>query len=236
MNKVLGPLQNLYSDRSGITGLETAIILIAFIVVAAVFAFTVMTTGLFSTEKAKTTAQAGITEASSTFAPKGAIVAQATALGTNNARVQTLFVQLQPATGSAGASINRSDLAFIYVDKNQRYATDGIITDTYDAGPPVVLDETNHGVISGINIRKIVGDAALPNLLQEGEVAEITISLNDSAAQIAVNAPQIPNAIPEKFRLASNTEFSIEIIPSTGGSLIISRKTPPELTSTMNLQ
>ena len=58
MNKVFGPLQNLYSDRSGITGLETAIILIAFIVVAAVFAFTVMTTGLFSTEKAKTTAQA----------------------------------------------------------------------------------------------------------------------------------------------------------------------------------
>ena len=147
-----------------------------------------------------------------------------------------MYVQLQPATGSAGASINRADLAFIYVDKNQRYATDGIITTAYDAGPPVVLDERNHGVISGISIRKIVGDSALPNLLQEGEVAEITISLNNTAAAIAANAPQIPNAIPAKFRLASNTEFSIEIIPSTGGSLIISRKTPPELTSTMNLQ
>ena len=106
MKSLFVQMQNLYSDRSGITGLETAIILIAFIVVAAVFAFTVMTTGLFSTEKAKTTAQAGITEASSTFAPKGAIVAQATGLGTDNARVQTLFVQLQPATGSAGASCN----------------------------------------------------------------------------------------------------------------------------------
>ena len=69
-------LKTLYKDQAGITGLETAIILIAFIVVAAVFAFTIMTTGLFSTEKAKTTAQAGITEASSTFVPKGAVVAK----------------------------------------------------------------------------------------------------------------------------------------------------------------
>jgi len=77
MKNVFVQMQNLYSDRKGITGLETAIILIAFIVVAAVFAFTVMTTGLFSTEKAKTTAQAGIAEASSTFAPKGAVIASA---------------------------------------------------------------------------------------------------------------------------------------------------------------
>ena len=74
MKNVFVQMQNLYSDRKGITGLETAIILIAFIVVAAVFAFTVMTTGLFSTEKAKTTAQAGIAEASSTFAPKGGVL------------------------------------------------------------------------------------------------------------------------------------------------------------------
>ena len=59
-----------YRDNSGITGLETAIILIAFVVVAAVFAFTVMTTGLFSTEKAKNTAKAALTEASSSFITK----------------------------------------------------------------------------------------------------------------------------------------------------------------------
>ena len=34
----------------GITGLETAIILIAFVVVASVFAFTVLSTGIFSSE------------------------------------------------------------------------------------------------------------------------------------------------------------------------------------------
>ena len=47
MKNLYSALNGLYKDNRGITGLETAIILIAFIVVAAVFAFTVMTTGLF---------------------------------------------------------------------------------------------------------------------------------------------------------------------------------------------
>ena len=225
MKNLYSALNGLYKDNRGITGLETAIILIAFIVVAAVFAFTVMTTGLFSTEKAKTTAQAGIVQASSTFAPKGAIVAQTDA---NTNFVQTLFVQLQPATGSAGSSINRSDLAFIYVDGNQRYATDVIICTAANA--PIdscAADEQGNGIIRGITINKIVGDANLPNLLQEGEVAEITVTLNGTPA--APNANNIT-------QLGSNSDFSIEIIPATGGALIKSRKTPPELSSTMNLQ
>ena len=95
-------MQNLYSDRKGITGLETAIILIAFIVVAAVFAFTVMTTGLFSSEKAKTTVQAGIAEASSTFAPKGAVIAAANTAKTS---VEMITFQITTASGSTGTSI-----------------------------------------------------------------------------------------------------------------------------------
>jgi flagellin FlaB len=39
-------------EEYGITGLETAIVLIAFVVVAAVFAFVVLSTGLFSSERA----------------------------------------------------------------------------------------------------------------------------------------------------------------------------------------
>ena len=45
-------VRKLVREERGITGLETAIVLIAFVVVAAVFAFTVLTTGLFTSEKA----------------------------------------------------------------------------------------------------------------------------------------------------------------------------------------
>ena len=49
-------------DQRGITGLETAIVLIAFVVVASVFAFSVISTGLFISEKAAESASAGLGE------------------------------------------------------------------------------------------------------------------------------------------------------------------------------
>ena len=49
MKTVTHPVEN----QRGITGLETAIILIAFVVVASVFAFTVLSTGIFASERSK---------------------------------------------------------------------------------------------------------------------------------------------------------------------------------------
>src|SRR3990172_1614741 len=51
---------NKVRGEHGITGLETAIVLIAFVVVAAVFAFVVLSTGLFSSERGKETVYAGL--------------------------------------------------------------------------------------------------------------------------------------------------------------------------------
>jgi flagellin FlaB len=62
----------------GITGLETAIILIAFVVVATVFAFVVLTTGIFSAERGKETVFAGLAKARGTLEVRGGIVVQAT--------------------------------------------------------------------------------------------------------------------------------------------------------------
>ncbi len=73
-------------DQRGITGLETAIVLIAFVVVASVFAFAVITTGLFSSEEAQSSAQAGVEAAKSTMTPKGSMVLEeAQATGTASA-------------------------------------------------------------------------------------------------------------------------------------------------------
>jgi len=68
-------VRKLVREERGITGLETAIVLIAFVVVAAVFAFTVLTTGLFTSEKAKETAMAGVAATSSTLTVKGSLTA-----------------------------------------------------------------------------------------------------------------------------------------------------------------
>ena len=74
-------LRRLAEDQNGSTGLETAIVLIAFVVVAAVFAFTVLTTGLFTSEKAKETALEGVSSAGGSLELIGSVVAGGTNIG-----------------------------------------------------------------------------------------------------------------------------------------------------------
>lgn len=71
-------LTRLRQDERGITGLETAIILIAFVVVATVFAFVVLTTGIFSAERGKETVFAGLQKARGTMEVRGGIIVTAT--------------------------------------------------------------------------------------------------------------------------------------------------------------
>ena len=103
-------------DERGITGLETAIVLIAFVVVASVFAFSVLSTGLLSTEKSKEAVLGGLSETQATLVLRGAVV-------TNNATTTQLVnnVVFQVSTPTAGDGVDLSDLSIIvtYIDEDQ---------------------------------------------------------------------------------------------------------------------
>jgi flagellin FlaB len=71
--------KNIYKEQKGITGLETAIILIAFVVVAAVFAYTVLSAGLFATQKSQEAVYSGIKSTESTMVIKGDVIANSAA-------------------------------------------------------------------------------------------------------------------------------------------------------------
>ena len=67
--------RKMQRDERGITGLETAIILIAFVVVASVFAYTVLSAGIFSAQKGQEAVYTGLQQARSTLELKGDVVA-----------------------------------------------------------------------------------------------------------------------------------------------------------------
>ena len=79
MRKFMKNARLRMQDERGITGLETAIILIAFVVVATVFAFIVLTTGIFSAERGKETVYAGLQKARGTIEVRGGVVATSSA-------------------------------------------------------------------------------------------------------------------------------------------------------------
>jgi flagellin FlaB len=70
-----GLYKSLHRDERGITGLETAIILIAFVVVASVFAYTVLSAGIFSSQKGQEAVYSGLEEARASMSVKGSMFA-----------------------------------------------------------------------------------------------------------------------------------------------------------------
>lgn len=91
-------------DERGITGLETAIVLIAFVVVSSVFAFAALSTGLFSSDKAKETISAGLAEARGTLELKGSVIAKVS--GTTGASGVVTTIEFQVSNAAAGESID----------------------------------------------------------------------------------------------------------------------------------
>ena len=71
MNRIL---RKLHRGQRGMTGLETAIILIAFVTVASVLAYSVLSAGIFSAERGKATVYAGLESAQSTMELQGSVL------------------------------------------------------------------------------------------------------------------------------------------------------------------
>ncbi|HEY90206.1 MAG TPA: hypothetical protein G4O07_00055 [Dehalococcoidia bacterium] len=67
-------LKNLHRAQKGMTGLETAIILIAFVTVASVLAYSVLSAGIFSAERGKATVYQGLESAQATMEVQGSVL------------------------------------------------------------------------------------------------------------------------------------------------------------------
>ena len=120
MSRKTGPYQSparIYADQRGIIGLETAIVLIAFVVVASVFAFAVLNTGLLSSQKSEQAALGGLEETSATLSIRGDVIASANAGKTS---IDTVRFNLAPAsTSSESVDLSTTGTVVTYLDENQ---------------------------------------------------------------------------------------------------------------------
>lgn len=183
-------LRKLLKGEKGITGLETAIILVAFVVVAAVFSFAVLSAGTFATQKSEEAVYAGLAQVRSTVELKGSVIAKSNA---GETAVDQVVFSISNVAG--GAAVDLTDppdnvVVIDYIDEDQRH-TDlqawAVLWPGYD-------------------------DA--DDLLEEGEMAEITVS------GLAIS----PTALSPL--LGASTEFALEVKPGKGAVLVIERRTP----------
>ena len=81
-------MRQIKSDDSGFTGLEAAIVLIAFVVVAAVFSYVVLGAGFFTTQKSQETVYKGVEQASTNIQMIGNVYGMASGTDTTITSIQ----------------------------------------------------------------------------------------------------------------------------------------------------
>lgn len=150
-------MKRVAREEDGITALETAIILIAFVVVASVFAFTILSAGTFSTERGKEAVFAGLSDVQSSMEIKGSVIATAEVTGTTTGEIGTLIFTVANAVG--GEPINLSTV-------------DRVVT----------IDYRDARQIAAIPDWTLVWKVQSDNddLLETGELAELTVPLTDN--------------------------------------------------------
>jgi len=110
----------------GIVGIEAAIVLIAFVIVAAALAFVVLNMGFTSTQKAKTAIIAALNEAGSAIQVSGKITATG---DVQDQRINTTNVPIKIVSGGASSNLDGNVTAIKFLSNDREY--DNI----YDNGP-----------------------------------------------------------------------------------------------------
>lgn len=108
-------------NEDAFTGLEAAIVLIAFIVVAAVFSYVMLGAGFFATGEAQRAVGTGVAQASSNLELSGPVIVAASSSTDGNVGSISFFLRL----AAGGASVDMKKVTFTVS------TTDGMETYTY---------------------------------------------------------------------------------------------------------
>ena len=199
--------------RRGMTGLETAIILVAFVITAAAFAFVVLNMGFLTAEKAQSVISSGMQEASSALLVDSGVIGQFNQTGGDQSAVDLtkLTFYLKLSQGHEPIDLDDSKLVATYTNARCH-------GEIYNANGTCMT-------VQGVNSD---GDS----LLETGEKFKVTIDFSELLYDSMVD----PNPGSQDAVYAHPyEEFRIELRPSTGAVLSLDRQLPAVYSTIMTL-
>ncbi|MDW8120122.1 MAG: archaellin/type IV pilin N-terminal domain-containing protein [Chloroflexota bacterium] len=210
MRNLFKTLKSVGRNQHGITGLETAIILIAFVVVASVFAYTVLSAGIFSSERGKEAVHAGLKQARGSLEIVGGVIATAHSTATTP-YVQTISFTVSNALG--GEPIDFTEPATTSPQQSAH-----VVVVRY-----VDQKEVVHNLYWK---RQSLGKDDGDTLLEPGEKFLVTVFLERPPGSDWPNLAE---------HLKASQKFSLHVMSPTGATLVIERMTPARLDAVMDL-
>ena len=235
-------LKRLRHESHGITGLETAIILIAFVVVASVFAYTVLSAGIFSSQKSKEAVNSGIEEVRSSFVPKGNVIGYK----------GSVDIDGNTATSDGVDALVRLDLPLgvaiqgLPIDltpSHQLNATNGNLEPSGSSNTLVIsyLDEVQALTDIAWTVQ-FIGNNDGDNSLELTEKAIVTVWLVDYKFDATAglfytlgSGASDPFIDVQANLLGNYGQFALELSPVQGSTLFIEKVVPQSLNTIMNM-
>ena len=218
--------------RRGVIGIESAIVMIAFVIVAAALAFVVLNMGFSTTQKAKSAISSSITEASSSLEIAGKV----TGIGYVSAgKLNATIIPLKIAGGGDSVNLDPATTSIKYYSDSVRYdniygtgcaltgATYSNATGAFTAGSACIGATNPSGPSAGVPaatkamVYWDVSNSPQNKILDSGEHAELAISYDGAD------------------RPSSLDNIRVEIVVPTGSALTVERAVPSISTSVVDL-
>ncbi|MDK2875882.1 MAG: archaeal flagellin FlaB [Archaeoglobaceae archaeon] len=194
-------MRRFVKNEKGFTGLEAAIVLIAFVTVAAVFSYVMLGAGFFATQKSKQVVHTGVEEASSSLELDGQYI-YLTALTTGSSgEVRTSDFYVTLTAGNAKVDMNKMTLA--YKDENDYvqipFTEFLIVDDSLDCGGSdlstdyyAVIDFESKSDITGI--AEYVPRITFYNVDDPSKNCTYSVSTYDVTKNVSKNDGSLINA------------------------------------------
>ena len=201
-------MSKIIRNKKGMLGVESAIILIAFVIVAAAFSFMVVNMGLFATQRGRDTISQGVQEASTPLMLDGTIIIKGTEGDKSN--VSDIIIPLKTLGVKYVPMANETTVVSLRVENHTAYAN---IYNGIDDTPPkgedfdTLINNLGQETTAMLFIANSDGDDSMD--AQEKGLLIIHLSSNDEARK--------------------RENVFIEIRPEKGAPLSIEFTVPSEL-------
>jgi flagellin FlaB len=225
--------KSLRKDKRAFTGLEAAIVLTAFIVVAAVFSYVVLNAGFFTSSKSKEVVHTGVEQVTSSIELSGDVIGHGWAYAASNAsqyyypnthdstNLTVVELYLSLSAGQNPVDLNKMTVAYTDITTHNGNLTFTETSYTWDSDG--TFNETSSNVSQG-NLSMAgwsyhtlnTPEAVHNNFLEPMEQVRVLITL-------------------PVYGVTANKEFHLELKPNVGAALTIPKRAPGQIDQTFSL-
>jgi len=211
--------------RRGIVGIEAAIVLIAFVLVASALAFVVLNMGMFTTQKSKEIIARAYEESTRAIDIAGNVKAK-----TSNGVIDLVAIPIKLTAGSRAVDLNKTAVAITIIDPNgnaihrdNAYIYNGSVTFNVTKNFNKTIVDWKEGCpecfgllnATWLYARTDEDGTKGDNLLEPGEIVLLVFNASDTSS----------------FNTTAYSRIIVEIKPPQGASVTVERVVPPKIDS-----